>query len=237
MQYTTLGNSDLKVSKICLGCMGFGDSKGGMHSWTLDEEKTREVIKHALDLGINFFDTALAYAGGTSEQYLGRALKDFAKREDVVIATKFLPMPQEVRDNGISVKKYINDCLNSSLNNLGVEYIDLYIYHCYDEKMPIEEIMETLNEAVMAGKVKYIGISNCFAWQIAKANYIAEKHGWAKFISVQGHYNLLFREEEREMVPYCKDANVALTPYSALAAGRLSKNRQQTSEQIGRAHV
>ena len=148
--------------------MGFGDSKGGMHSWTLDEEKTREVIKHALDLGINFFDTALAYAGGTSEQYLGRALKDFAKREDVVIATKFLPMPQEVRDNGISVKKYINDCLNSSLNNLGVEYIDLYIYHCYDEKMPIEEIMETLNEAVMAGKVKYIGISNCFAWQIAK---------------------------------------------------------------------
>ena len=232
MQYTTLGNSDLKVSKICLGCMGFGDSKGGMHSWTLDEEKTREVIKHALDLGINFFDTALAYAGGTSEQYLGRALKDFAKREDVVIATKFLPMPQEVRDNGISVKKYINDCLNSSLNNLGVEYIDLYIYHCYDEKMPIEEIMETLNEAVMAGKVKYIGISNCFAWQIAKANYIAEKHGWAKFISVQGHYNLLFREEEREMVPYCKDANVALTPYSALAAGRLSKNRQQTSERL-----
>jgi len=227
-----LGNSDLKVSKICLGCMGFGDSKGNMHSWTLDEEKTREIIKHALELKINFFDTALAYANGTSEQYVGRALKDFARREDVVIATKFLPMSQADRDNGISVKEYINSCLTQSLNNLGVEYIDLYIYHCYDEKMPIEEIMETLNEIVQSGKVKYIGISNCFAWQIAKANFIAEKHGWPQFISVQGHYNLLFREEEREMAPYCKDANIAMTPYSALAAGRLSKNRQETSERL-----
>lgn len=232
MRYTTLGNSDLKVSKICLGCMGFGDSRGNMHSWTLDEEKTRPIIKHALELGINFFDTALAYANGTSEQYVGRALNDFAKREDVVVATKFLPMTDEDRAKGLSVKEYINNCLNASLKNLGMDYIDLYIYHCYDEKMPIEEVMETLNEAVESGKVRYIGISNCFAWQIAKANFIAEKHGWAKFISVQGHYNLLFREEEREMAPYCKDANIAMTPYSALAAGRLSKDRKQTSERL-----
>ena len=232
MRYTTLGNSDLKVSKICLGCMGFGDSRGNMHSWTLDEEKTRPIIKHALELGINFFDTALAYANGTSEQYVGRALNDFAKREDVVVATKFLPMTDEDRAKGLSVKEYINNCLNVSLKNLGMDYIDLYIYHCYDEKMPIEEVMETLNEAVESGKVRYIGISNCFAWQIAKANFIAEKHGWAKFISVQGHYNLLFREEEREMAPYCKDANIAMTPYSALAAGRLSKDRKQTSERL-----
>lgn len=232
MRYTTLGNSDLKVSKVCLGCMGFGDSTGNMHSWTLNEEATRPIIKHALELGINFFDTALAYANGTSEQYVGRALNDFAKREDVVIATKFLPMTDEDRKQGISVKDYINNCLNASLENLGVDYIDLYIYHCYDEKMPIEEIMETLNEAVVAGKVRHIGISNCFAWQLAKANFIAEKHDWAQFISVQGHYNLIFREEEREMAPYCADANIAMTPYSALAAGRLAKDRKETSNRL-----
>lgn len=232
MRYTTLGNSDLKVSKVCLGCMGFGDSKGNMHSWTLDEESTRPIIKQALELGINFFDTALAYANGTSEQYVGRALRDFAKREDVIVATKFLPMTDIDREKGMSVRDYINNCLEQSLKNLGMDYIDLYIYHCYDEKMPIEEVMETLNHAVEDGKVRYIGISNCFAWQLAKANFIAEKYGWAKFVTVQNHYNLLFREEEREMVDYCKDANIAMTPYSALAAGRLSKDRKQTSERL-----
>ncbi len=223
MKYTKLGNSDLQVSRICMGCMGFGESTKGQHSWTLDEEHSREIIKKGLDLGVNFFDTAIGYQGGTSEQYLGRAIKDFAKREDIVIATKFLPRTTEEIEKGISGQEHIENMITKSLENLGTDYIDLYIYHMWDWNTDIYDIMDGLHRVVKSGKARYIGISNAYAWQIAKANAIAEKEGFPKFISVQGHYNLIFREEEREMVPYCKEENIALTPYSALASGRLSR--------------
>ena len=223
MKYTKLGNSDLNVSRICMGCMGFGDAAKGQHSWTLDEEQSKAIIKRGLELGVNFFDTAIAYQSGTSEQYLGRALKDLAKREDVVVATKFLPRTHEEIEKGISGQQHVENMINTSLKNLGMDHVDLYIYHMWDWNTPIHEILEGMNNAVKAGKTRYIGISNCFAWQIAKANALAEKEGFAKFVSIQGHYNLIFREEEREMVPYCKEENIALTPYSALASGRLSR--------------
>ena len=202
MKYTKLGNSELNVSRICMGCMGFGEAKTGQHSWTLDEEHSREIIKRGLDLGVNFYDTAIAYQSGTSEQYVGRALRDFAKRENVVVATKVLPRTPDEIERGITGQQHIENMINTSLSNLG---------------------LDGLNRVVKEGKARYIGISNCFAWQIAKANAIAEKEGFAKFVSIQGHYNLIFREEEREMVPYCDEENIALTPYSALASGRLSR--------------
>ena len=223
MKYIKLGNSDLNVSRICMGCMGFGDPSRGQHSWTIGEEQTREIIKRGLELGVNFYDTAIAYQSGTSEQYVGRALRDFAKREDVVVATKFLPRTQHEIENGITGQKHIENMINTSLKNLGMDHVDLYIYHMWDWQTPIYDILDGLNRIVKAGKARYIGISNCFAWQLAKANAIAEKEGFAKFISVQGHYNLIFREEEREMVPFCEEENIALTPYSALASGRLSR--------------
>lgn len=223
MKYTTLGNSDLTVSRICMGCMGFGDAGRGQHSWTLDEEHSRQIIRLGLENGINFFDTAIAYQSGTSEQYLGRALRDFAKREDIVVATKFLPRTPEEIENGISGQQHIENMINTSLTNLGMDYVDLYIYHMWDWNTPVYDILDGLNRIVKAGKARYIGISNCFAWQLVKANALAEKEGFAKFVSVQGHYNLIFREEEREMVPYCQEENIALTPYSALASGRLSR--------------
>lgn len=230
MKYTKLGNSDLNVSRICMGCMGFGDAQHGQHTWTIDEEHTREIIKRGLELGVNFFDTAIAYQSGTSEQYLGRALKDFAKRDDVVVATKFLPRTQEEIAEGISGQEHIERMLNQSLSNLGMDYVDLYIYHMWDYETPLYDIMEGLNRMVQAGKTRYIGISNCFAWQLAKANALAEKEGFAKFVSIQGHYNLIFREEEREMVPFCREENIALTPYSSLAGGKLSKRPGETSK-------
>ena len=223
MKYTKLGNSDLNVSRICMGCMGFGDAARGQHSWTIDEDHSREIIRRGLELGVNFYDTAIGYQSGTSEQYVGRALRDFAKRDDVVVATKFLPRTLEEIEQGISGQQHIDNMINTSLKNLGMEYVDLYIYHMWDWNTPIEDVMDCLNKAVKAGKVRYIGISNCFAWQLAKANALADKEGFAKFISIQGHYNLIFREEEREMVPYCEEENIALTPYSALASGRLSR--------------
>ena len=223
MKYTKLGNSDLNVSRICMGCMGFGDPAKGQHSWTIGEEQTREIIKRGLELGVNFYDTAIAYQSGTSEQYVGRALRDFAKRDDVVVATKFLPRTPYEIENGITGQKHIENMINTSLKNLGMDYVDLYIYHMWDWNTPIYDILDGLNRVVKAGKARYIGISNCFAWQLAKANALAEKVGFAKFISVQGHYNLIFREEEREMVPFCEEENIALTPYSALASGRLSR--------------
>ena len=223
MKYTKLGNSDLNVSRICMGCMGFGDPARGQHSWTIDEEHSREIIRRGLELGVNFFDTAIAYQSGTSEQYLGRALRDFAKRDEVVVATKFLPRTQEEIENGISGQQHIENIICKSLQNLGMDHVDLYIYHMWDWNTPLYDIMEGLNNVVKAGKARYIGISNCFAWQIAKANALAEMNGFAKFVSIQGHYNLIFREEEREMVPYCQEENIALTPYSALASGRLSR--------------
>ena len=232
MQYTKLGGSELSVSRICLGCMGFGDAANGQHSWTIDEEHSREIIKRALELGVNFFDTAIGYQSGTSEQYVGRAVRDFAKREDVVIATKFLPRTQDEIEAGISGQQHIERMLNTSLRNLGLDYVDLYIYHMWDYQTPLYEIMDGLNNMVKAGKTRYIGISNCFAWQLAKANALAEKEGFAKFVSVQGHYNLIFREEEREMAKLCAEDNIAMTPYSALAGGRLSKRPGETSKRL-----
>lgn len=232
MKNITLGNSDLKVSRICMGCMGFGDAGNGQHAWTLDEEHSRAIIKRGLDLGVNFFDTAIAYQSGTSEQYVGRAIRDFARREDVVIATKFLPRTREEIAAGISGQQHIEQMINTSLKNLGMDYVDLYIYHMWDYETPLYDIMDGLNRVVKAGKARYIGISNCYAYQLAKANALAEKEGFAKFISIQGHYNLIFREEEREMAKLCAEDNIAMTPYSALAGGRLSKHPGETSKRL-----
>ena len=232
MQYTKLGNSELQVSRICMGCLGFGDSGNGQHSWTIDEEHSREIIKRGLELGINFFDTAIGYQSGTSEQYLGRALRDYAGREDVVVATKFLPRTQEDVEKGITGQRHIERMIDKSLENLGMDHVDLYIYHMWDYQTPLYDVMEGLNRVVKAGKARYIGISNCFAWQLAKANALAEKEGFAKFVSVQGHYNLIFREEEREMAGLCAQDHIAMTPYSALAGGRLSKQPGETSRRL-----
>lgn len=232
MEYTKLGNSDLTISRICMGCMGFGEAGNGQHSWTVDEEHSRKIIKKGLELGINFFDTAIAYQSGTSEQYLGRAIRDFANRDDVVIATKFLPRTNEEIEAGISGQKHIEKMLDKSLQNLGMDYVDLYIYHMWDYNTPLYDIMEGLNHAVKSGKARYISISNCFAYQLAKANAIAEKYGFTKFVSVQGHYNLIFREEEREMAQFCLEENIAMTPYSPLAGGRLAKRPGETSKRL-----
>ena len=232
MQYTKLGNSDLTVSRICMGCMGFGDAKNGQHSWTLDEDHAREIIRRGLELGVNFFDTAIGYQSGTSEQYLGRAIRDFARRDEVVVATKFLPRTQAEIAAGITGQQHIARMLDTSLKNLGLDYVDLYIYHMWDYETPIYDVLDGLNQAVKAGKVRYIGISNCFAYQLAKANALAEREGFAKFVSVQGHYNLIFREEEREMARLCAEDNIAMTPYSALAGGRLSKRPGETSKRL-----
>lgn len=232
MQYTKLGNSDLTVSRICMGCMGFGDAADGQHSWTVGEAHTREVIQKGLELGINFFDTAIAYQSGTSEQYVGRALRDFAKREEVVVATKFLPRTQEEIQGGVTGQQHIERMLNKSLQNLGMDYVDLYIYHMWDYQTPLYEILEGLNQMVKAGKVRFLGISNCFAWQLAKANALAAKEGFAPFVSVQNHYNLIFREEEREMAKLCREDNIAMTPYSSLAGGRLSKRPGETTKRL-----
>lgn len=232
MDYLNLGKSDLTVSRICLGCMGFGDATRGQHRWVLDEYRSREIIQHALQLGINFFDTAIAYQSGTSEQYLGRALSDFSARDEVIVATKFLPRSQEEIFHHVSGQQHVAQMLDKSLQNLGMDYVDLYIYHMWDYLTPLEEILEGLNHAVTAGKVRYIGIANCFAWQLAEANALAEREGWKKFISVQNHYNLIFREEEREMALYCQLNDIAMTPYSALASGRLSRRMGETSQRL-----
>ena len=232
MKYVQLGNSDLKVSRVCVGCMGFGEAEKGMHSWTLPEEESKEIIKYALDNGINFFDTAMGYQGGTSEEFLGKAMREYVKRQDVVIATKFIPRTMEQIKEGITARQHIETCLNSSLKRLEMDYVDLYILHMWDYNTPVEETMEILHEMIQAGKVKYIGISNCYAWQIAKANEIAKANGWETFISVQNHYNLIFREEEREMVSYCQEENIAMTPYSSLASGRLAKHPGEQSKRL-----
>ena len=232
MQYTNLGASALRVSRVCLGCMGFGEAKRGQHSWTLDEASSRQIIRRALEAGVNFFDTAIVYQGGTSEQYLGRALRDFARREDVVVATKFPPRTAQEIAGGVSAREHISRMIDASLQNLGMDHVDLYIYHMWDYATPLYEIMDGLDRVVRSGKARYIGISNCFAYQLAKANALAEKEGFAKFVSVQGHYNLIFREEEREMARLCREDNIAMTPYSALAGGRLSKRPGETSRRL-----
>lgn len=232
MEYITLGGSDLRASRICMGCMGFGDSGRGQHSWTLDEDHSRQIIKRGLELGVNFFDTAIAYQGGTSEQYVGRALKRFARREEVIVATKFLPRTDGEIEAGVTGRQHVLRMLDQSLENLGMDYVDLYIYHMWDYRTPLYEILEGLNCGVKAGKIRYIGISNCYAYQLAKANALAEREGFARFVSVQGHYNLIFREEEREMARLCREDNIAMTPYSALAGGRLAKRPGESSRRL-----
>ena len=223
MEYTKLGNTGLDVSRICLGCMGFGDATRWVHPWVLDEEAARPIIKGALELGINFFDTANVYSMGTSEEFLGRALGDYASRDEVVIATKVNVRMREGPNGAGNSRKAILSEIDKSLARLGTDYVDLYIIHRWDYQTPIEETMEALNDVVRAGKARYIGASAMFAWQFQKARNVAEKHGFANFVSMQNHLNLLYREEEREMIPYCQDAKVALTPYSPLASGRLSR--------------
>ncbi len=203
-----------------------------MHSWTLPETESREIIKYGLESGINFFDTAMGYQNGTSEEFLGRAIRDFAKRDEIVLATKFVPRSQQEIEAGITGQQHISNMLDASLKRLGTDYVDLYICHMWDYHTPIEEVMEGLHNAVKEGKIRYIGISNCYAWQIAKANGIAKMNGWEEFVSVQGHYNLIFREEEREMAGYCKEENIAMTPYSALASGRLAKHPGELTKRM-----
>ena len=232
MQYCELGVSGLNVSSICMGCMGFGEAGNGQHTWTIDEEHSREIIRRGLELGVNFFDTAIGYQSGTSEQYLGRALRDYARRDEVVVATKFLPRTQEEIKAGITGQQHIERMINKSLINLGMDYVDLYIYHMWDYETPLYDIMEGLDHVVKAGKARYIGISNCYAYQLVRANALAEKEGFAKFISVQNHYNLIFREEEREMAKLCCEDQIAMTPYSALAGGRLAKYPGETSKRM-----
>ena len=232
MQYRELGVSGLNVSSICMGCMGFGEAGNGQHTWTIDEEHSREIIRRGLELGVNFFDTAIGYQSGTSEQYLGRALRDYARRDEVVVATKFLPRTQEEIKADITGQQHIERMINKSLINLGMDYVDLYIYHMWDYETPLYDIMEGLDHVVKAGKARYIGIANCYAYQLVRANALAEKEGFAKFISVQNHYNLIFREEEREMAKLCCEDQIAMTPYSALAGGRLAKYPGETSKRM-----
>ncbi|STD20515.1 putative oxidoreductase [Enterobacter asburiae] len=228
MQYTRLGKSDLLVSRICMGCMGFGDPLTGQHSWTLDETASRDIIRYGLEKGINFYDTAIAYQNGSSERYVGRALREMAKRDDVVLATKFLPRTPAQISEGISAKQAIARSLDQSLQNLGMDYIDLYIYHIWDYNTPVIEVLEALHAAVTAGKVRAIGISNCYAWQLAKANALAEREGLTAFVSMQSHYNLIMREDERELFGLCAEDDIAMTPYSALASGRLARKEGHT---------
>ena len=224
MNYVKFGNTGLDVSPLCLGTMGFGDPNSGFHEWVLEEADSREVIKKALDLGINFFDTANVYSYGASEEIVGRALNDFAPRDEIVVATKLnSKMKQRPNSGGLS-RKAIFYQVEQSLKRLQMDYIDLYIIHRWDYHTPIEETMKALHDLVVSGKVRYIGASAMYAWQFAKAQAVAEKNGWTKFVSMQNHLNLLYREEEREMMPLCADQKIAVTPYSPLAAGRLTRD-------------
>ncbi len=224
MEFTKLGNIGLDVSRICLGCMGFGDAERWVHKWVLDEENSRPIIRSALDLGINFFDTANVYSLGRSEEILGRALKDFANRDEVVVATKVHGRMHEGPNGaGLSRKAILNE-IDKSLLRLGTDYVDLYIIHRWDDDTSIEETMEALHDVVQAGKARYIGASAMYAWQFQKALHVAEKHGWTRFVSMQNHLNLIYREEEREMLPLCREEGIGVTPYSPLASGRLTRD-------------
>jgi aryl-alcohol dehydrogenase (NADP+) len=229
MKYVKLGNSGLDVSKICLGCMSFGESGMGTHAWTLDEETSRQFMKKSLDVGINFFDTANVYSLGTSEEFVGRALRDFALRDEVVVATKVHGTMRKGRNAAGLSRKAIMTEVDHSLRRLGMDYIDLYQIHRFDPTTPIEETMEALHDVVKAGKARYIGASSMWAWQFSKAQYVAEQNGWTKFISMQNHYNLLNREEEREMMPLCVDQGVGVIPWSPLARGRLTRDWDNTT--------
>ena len=216
MEYTKLGNTDIEISKVCVGCMSFGKA-GTMHDWTLDETETEKVVGHALDLGINFFDTANGYSAGTSEEYLGRALKKHVARDKVVIASKVYFNP------GRLSKEAIHREIDGSLKRLGTDYLDLYIIHRFDYETPIEETMEALNDLVQAGKVRALGASAMYGYQFYNMQLAARDHGWTQFQAMENHYNLLYREDERELIPICKQMGVSLMPYSPLAAGHLTR--------------
>src|SRR5687768_6396094 len=224
MEYARLGSTGMKVSRLCLGCMGFGDAERWVHKWVLDEENSSPIIQKALELGINFFDTANVYSIGASEEILGRALKDFATREEVIIATKIHGKMREGPNGGGLSRKAILSEIDNSLKRLETDYVDLYQIHRWDYETPIEETMEALNDIVHAGKARYIGASAMWAWQFQKALNVAEKHGWARFISMQNHLNLIYREEEREMLPLCREEKIGVIPYSPLASGRLTRD-------------
>jgi 1-deoxyxylulose-5-phosphate synthase len=224
VEYTKLGSSGMDVSRICLGCMGFGDAERWVHKWVLDEENSRPIIQKALELGINFFDTANVYSVGRSEEILGRALREFADRDEVVIATKLHGQMREgPNGQGLSRKAIFSE-IDHSLQRLGTDYVDLYQIHRWDYQTPIEETMEALHDVVKAGKARYIGASAMFAWQFQKALHVAEKHGWTRSVSMQDHLNLIYREEEREMLPLCREEKIGVIPYSPLASGRLTRD-------------
>ncbi len=232
MEYTKLGNTGLDVSKICLGAMSFGDPVNWIHKWVLEEADSRPIIKGALDLGINFFDTANVYSIGRSEEILGAALKDYAKRDEIVLATKVHQKMFDGPNGGGLSRKHIMSQIDQSLKRLQTDYVDLYIIHRWDYNTPIEETMAALHDVVKSGKARYIGASAMHAYQFQKANYIAEKNGWTKFVSMQNHLNLIYREEEREMIPYCESEGIALTPYSPLASGRLARSNNESSKRL-----
>lgn len=232
MKYVKLGNTGMDVSQLCLGAMGFGDPNSGFHDWVLEEKESREIIKKALDLGINFFDTANIYSYGASEKILGKALNDFANRDEIVVASKvYMPMKKEkVPNNGGLSRKEILTQIDKTLMRMGMDYLDLYIIHRWDYNTPIEETMEALHDVVKAGKARHIGASAMFAWQFAKAQQVAKENNWTQFVSMQNHLNLLYREEEREMMPLCNDQKIAVTPYSPLASGRLVRDWEATTK-------
>jgi aryl-alcohol dehydrogenase-like predicted oxidoreductase len=229
MEYVKLGNTGLDVSRFCLGCMSFGEAEKWIHQWVLNEEQSRSIIKKALDLGINFFDTANVYSMGTSEEFLGRALKDLANRDEIVLATKIHGRMHEGPNGAGLSRKSIMTEIDKSLKRLGTDYVDLYIIHRWDYNTPIEETMEALHDVVKAGKARYIGASAMYAWQFQKALHVAERNGWTRFVSMQNHYNLIYREEEREMLPLCKEEKIGVTPYSPLASGRLTRDWSEST--------
>ncbi|MEC0240234.1 aldo/keto reductase [Paenibacillus dokdonensis] len=229
MEYVKLGNTGLDVSRLCLGCMGFGVADRWIHPWVLDEDRSRSIIKNALERGINFFDTANVYSDGTSEEIVGRALKDYANRDEIVLATKVhFRMHPGPNGAGLSRKAIMSE-IDKSLKRLGTDYVDLYQIHRWDYNTPIEETMEALHDVVKAGKARYIGASAMYAWQFLKALHVAEKHGWTRFISMQNHLNLIYREEEREMLPLCREEKIGVIPYSPLASGRLTRDWAETT--------
>jgi aryl-alcohol dehydrogenase-like predicted oxidoreductase len=234
MDYIRFGNTGMKVSRLCLGTMTYG-KPNDRWPWALDEEQSRPFIKKALELGINFFDTADIYSYGASEEVVGKALKDFARREEIVIATKvFNQMSKDLNDGGLS-RKHIMQSIDASLRRLHTDYVDLYQIHRWDYNTPIEETLEALNDVVKAGKALYIGASSMYSWQFAKALYTSDKHGWVRFVSMQPHYNLLYREEEREMIPLCEDQKIAIIPWSPLARGLLTGKRSKERNETLRA--
>jgi aryl-alcohol dehydrogenase-like predicted oxidoreductase len=232
MEYVRFGSTGLKVSRLCLGCMTYGVPERGSHPWTLDEEQSRPLIRQALEAGINFFDTANSYSDGTSEEIVGRALRGFARREDVVIATKVFHQTRSGPLAGGLSRKAILAEIDASLRRLGTDYVDLYQIHRYDYATPITETLEALNDVVKAGKARYIGASSMWAWQFAQALYTADLHGWTRFVSMQPHYNLMYREEEREMLPLCRDQGIAVIPWSPLARGRLTRPWDETTRRV-----